>query len=65
MELKIAFLSLLGCVSGYLDMNVPDHKAVFNPSFFEQALNRELCSEQISYMLNNNSLLLMRCEFGD
>lgn len=64
MELKYIFYTLfLGCVSAYLDRVVPNHKKVFDQNMYDEALDADLCSQQLSYMTNNNSLLMYRCKY--
>ncbi|KAJ8730602.1 hypothetical protein PYW08_002015 [Mythimna loreyi] len=50
-------------VNGYLEITVPDHKEIFDFDLYENVLDEELCQEQITYMQQNETQLLI--EFLD
>lgn len=50
-------------VSGHFDMVVPDYKNVFDLNLYESVLDEELCEEQIRYMQQNETDLLLECKY--
>lgn len=56
------FTLILGA-NAILELTTPDHKLTFNPQLFEDVLDEELCHEQMQYLINNNTALLLRCEY--
>ncbi|KAJ8721313.1 hypothetical protein PYW07_002088 [Mythimna separata] len=57
-------ISLCGnLVSGYLEITVPEHKDIFDWDLYESVIDDELCEEQIGYMQQNDTQLLI--EFLD
>ena len=61
--LVLLIISLYGnVVSGYRDMVIPDHKNVFDLNLYESVLNEELCEEQIRYIQQNETELLIECK---
>lgn len=62
----IYFLFLFGCIQsahGYIEIVFPDSKYALDLNLFEDVLDSELCEEQMKYIVQNDTEILITCKY--